>query len=475
MAAPHVSGAGALVLSHCPLDTAQLKATLLDSVDPLASLASRTITGGRLNVSTALQSCSGPPDTPAGLSAVGGDSQVRLAWTAARGATSYRVKRSATPGGPYALVASNVKALQHVDAGLVNGTTYHYVVSAANVRGESADSTEASATPKLPADPVVSSFVVPGEAAAGSPLVVSVTTRNQGTGTADPSTTRFHISVNTSVEPGDVQLSEVQVVPLLAPGAAAATSVSLGVPPDLATGVYYLIATADADDVLFESQEGNNTRARQILVGPDLTVTLTVPSVVTPGVSIVAGHTVHNQGAASAPASSLRFYWSANSALDAGDTVLASGNVGALAPGGSHAGQTTLVIPSGAVMGTYYVIAEADSSNGIQEARETNNTASRVVRIGGDLVISAFSPPSALGAGTSFELSDTTRNQGGSDVEPSFTYFYLSTDAVLTAVDTLLGSRAGRRTRCRRGQRRLDVDRDSCWNTRGFVLSLCEG
>ena len=42
MAAPHVSGAGALLLSHCLLDTAQLKATLLDSVDPVSSMATTT-------------------------------------------------------------------------------------------------------------------------------------------------------------------------------------------------------------------------------------------------------------------------------------------------------------------------------------------------------------------------------------------------------------------------------------------------
>ena len=270
MAAPHVSGAGALVLSHCLLDTTQLKATLLDSVDPVSSMASRTITGGRLNVATAVQSCSAPPDIPTGLSAVGGDAQVRLTWAAARGATSYRVKRSTTPGGPYAPVASNVRALQHFDTGLVNGTTYYYVVSAANLLGDSADSAEASATPKLPADMVVSALSAPSEAVSGSPLVVSVTTRNQGTGTADRSTTRFYISANTTVEPADLRLNEVQPVPVLAPGASAAASLSLGIPLELATGVYYLIAKADAEDVLFENQEGNNTRNRQISVGPDL-------------------------------------------------------------------------------------------------------------------------------------------------------------------------------------------------------------
>jgi subtilisin family serine protease len=55
MATPHVSGAAALVLAKTPtLTTAQVKSTLLNSVDPNTSLAGQTITGGRLNVATAV-------------------------------------------------------------------------------------------------------------------------------------------------------------------------------------------------------------------------------------------------------------------------------------------------------------------------------------------------------------------------------------------------------------------------------------
>jgi subtilisin family serine protease/ribosomal protein L35AE/L33A len=63
MSAPFVAGAAALVLSACPSDTATLKATLLDSVDPDVSLAGKTISGGRLNVGNAIQRCrpSGDP------------------------------------------------------------------------------------------------------------------------------------------------------------------------------------------------------------------------------------------------------------------------------------------------------------------------------------------------------------------------------------------------------------------------------
>ena len=47
-----------------------------------------------------------PPGQPTALTATGNSSGIALAWTAAGGATSYKVKRSTTPGGPYAEIAS---------------------------------------------------------------------------------------------------------------------------------------------------------------------------------------------------------------------------------------------------------------------------------------------------------------------------------------------------------------------------------
>ena len=58
MATPHTAGAALLVLSGCPsLNTAALKSALLANVDPVPSLSGLTVTGGRLNVGRAIQSC----------------------------------------------------------------------------------------------------------------------------------------------------------------------------------------------------------------------------------------------------------------------------------------------------------------------------------------------------------------------------------------------------------------------------------
>jgi subtilisin family serine protease len=61
MATPHVSGAAALLAARFPGATpSTVKALLLSSVDPNASLASRSLTGGRLNAGAAA-SCSDAP------------------------------------------------------------------------------------------------------------------------------------------------------------------------------------------------------------------------------------------------------------------------------------------------------------------------------------------------------------------------------------------------------------------------------
>ena len=92
---------------------------------------------------------SAPPPAPVGLTATVGSGQAALIWQASSTATSYNVKRSLTNGGPYAVIAT-LTTTNYTDPGLVNGTSYYYVVSALNLAGESTNSMPASATPQAP-------------------------------------------------------------------------------------------------------------------------------------------------------------------------------------------------------------------------------------------------------------------------------------------------------------------------------------
>jgi fibronectin type 3 domain-containing protein len=91
------------------------------------------------------------PTAPTGVAASAGNAQVVLSWSASSGATSYNVKRGTSSGGPYTKTSS--PGTNFTDAGLTNGTTYFYVVSAVNSAGESGNSGQVSATPAAPASP----------------------------------------------------------------------------------------------------------------------------------------------------------------------------------------------------------------------------------------------------------------------------------------------------------------------------------
>jgi hypothetical protein len=90
-----------------------------------------------------------PPSVPANLAAAGGNASVALNWSASGGATSYVVKRSTTSGSGYIPIATGVTSTSYLDTGLINGTTYYYVVAATNSYGGSTDSAEASAMPLI--------------------------------------------------------------------------------------------------------------------------------------------------------------------------------------------------------------------------------------------------------------------------------------------------------------------------------------
>lgn len=94
-----------------------------------------------------------PPAAPTGLTATAGNNQVALAWNASAGATGYNVKRATVSGGPYTTIAPNSASTSFTDTTAVNGTTYYYVVSALNAAGESANSSQVSATPQAPSPP----------------------------------------------------------------------------------------------------------------------------------------------------------------------------------------------------------------------------------------------------------------------------------------------------------------------------------
>jgi len=93
-----------------------------------------------------------PPGIPQSVTATGGDTTATVSWAAVATATSYDVYWSTSAGVTKAnhlgVLPSTSTSVTHT--GLTNGATVHYVVTALNAAGESAESAEVSATPELP-------------------------------------------------------------------------------------------------------------------------------------------------------------------------------------------------------------------------------------------------------------------------------------------------------------------------------------
>ena len=88
------------------------------------------------------------PEPPASVVSAGGNAQVMLIWGNVVGASSYNVYWSTATGVTKA-TGTKISGISspYYHTGLTNGTTYYYVITAVNEYGESAESSEASATP----------------------------------------------------------------------------------------------------------------------------------------------------------------------------------------------------------------------------------------------------------------------------------------------------------------------------------------
>ncbi|PPS77436.1 Ig family protein [Streptomyces sp. 46] len=90
------------------------------------------------------------PTAPAGVTAVGGEGSVTLAWLPSAWAESYTVLRAAAADGPYEKLATGITDPWYTDRRARRGRTSYYQVVAANSQGESGRSAWAAAVPGLP-------------------------------------------------------------------------------------------------------------------------------------------------------------------------------------------------------------------------------------------------------------------------------------------------------------------------------------
>jgi subtilase family serine protease len=209
-------------------------------------------------------------------------------------------------------------------------------------------------------------------------------------------------------------------------------------------GIFYLGAVVDPRGWRAELFEDNNTRAgNRIGVGyrPDFVVTsVTGPVSAAPGQPFNVTATVCNQGTAPEHAD-VEIVLSEDSVITPNngpgpgtDSGIGYAHSAMLAPGVCQ----TLTIPTsvgGALDGTYYLGAAADSLGRVTELFEDNNTrtGSRMgVGYRPDFVVTSVTGPASSRRSQSFNVSATVCNQGTQAEYAQEVEIYLSKDSVIT-------------------------------------------
>ncbi|HEX3356341.1 MAG TPA: LamG-like jellyroll fold domain-containing protein, partial [Tepidisphaeraceae bacterium] len=346
-------------------------------------LYNRALTIPELN--TVMHNGAGAPGTPTGFTAVAGNTQVVLSWAAVSSAASYNIKRSTVSGGPYATVASSF-GTSYTDAGLTNGITYYYVLSAVNYTNESPNSVQVSARPSVG----VTFFANANyNGAASQPLAAGNYTLSQ---------------LNAAGSPND-------------------TASSCRIPPGWIVTIYQndgfggtsWILTSDTPNFAAFSGLDNNMSSCRIVVGA-------IP-VVPSGLSKTAGD------------AKVSLSWNSSSGAASYNVKRSTNNGGPYAPVASAT--TTAFTDTGLANGTiyYYVVSAAntngESGNSLQIA--ATPAAPPVVLIPGPYTNGQFTLQFQASSGQTYVIEDSTNLM---DWVPIFTnqavgdpFIYIDTNA----------------------------------------------
>ena len=297
---------------------------------------------------------------------------------------------------------------------------------------------------------VASASVSKSDPAVGATFALSATVRNDGDGDSAATTVRYYRSTDSAITTSDAEVGTAAVAELAASGRATA-SVDLTAP---AAGTYYYGACVDA--VTGELESTNNcSTAVQVTVlestqapqgDPDLVVVSLWVSDSRPasGAAFTLSATVRNEGDGDSPATTLRYYRSADATITSSDTQVGTDAVAALGASGRGSASVDLTAPAA---GTYYYGACVDAVSG--ESDTTNNCSTSVQvdvpepapLTSPDLVVASPSvSDDGPAAGASFTLSATVRNDGAGDAAATTLRYYRSSDATITSSDTQVGT-----------------------------------
>ncbi len=215
-------------------------------------------------------------------------------------------------------------------------------------------------------------------------------------------------------------------------------------------GNYYLIAKADYQDYIAESNEDNNIAfvpVNLLLPIIDLTISnlFTKDTILTSGNSFNVSYNIINSGTYYASSSYTNFYFSKDSIVDEYDYLIGQNYEPYLAPGSTNFNSVNAYIPASVADGDYYLIARADIYDYVRESNEFNNDAFIQVKVKApiyDIALNNLSTSSeVVTIGSNIYAYHYESNLGDITFPEHYTGFVLSTDTIYDeSVDLNLGT-----------------------------------
>ncbi len=296
----------------------------------------------------------------------------------------------------------------------------------------------------------------PATGAISGTFSVTDTAQNIGTAASGASVTKYFLSPDQLKNSGDTALTGSRSVAALAAGATSSGTVTVTIPA-MAAGNYFVLACADGNASVSETDEGNNCKSSTTTIaigGRDLIESFVrnPPATAVVGGTFQVRDSTQNIGTVGAPSTTTKYYLSADGLQAFESSFLASRVNVALVPNQIDSGTANATIPAGIAAGSYFLLACADRGPGIGptsqviETNENNNcsaSATKVAISASDLTETNVTLAGTVQAGQPISVTETVANATSVAAGASKTRFYLSADAVKSSNDGIMWSCVG--------------------------------
>ncbi len=280
---------------------------------------------------------------------------------------------------------------------------------------------------------------------AGQPVQVDAVVRNEGFIASLSTRVGFYLSDDATITSADLLLESATIVGLEPLQEVRATKTPL-LPPSLKTGTCYIGVLVDDQNLVPETNETNNTVARNAScqARPDLVALSLVASTRTwqakDRVDLTA--VTQNRGGAQSSEVSVGYYLSDDAVIETRDTLLLAKSLAPLDAAAQRTLREPVTIPTSVQSGTCYLGVWLDRFDALVEVDEDNNSASLVGTCVAlpDLVCQNLEIlDTKLSAGASTAVRIVVENLGGAASPPTDIAYVLATSATGSLQEPSLG------------------------------------